>query len=75
MDLDQPDQALEKFRSTLEDDELQRAARFYFDKHRRHFIAGRGFLRSLVGRYLGTKAKTRSVLIWSVWQTRAEWRT
>ncbi len=56
MDLDQPDQALEKFRSTLEDDELQRAGRFYFDKHRRHFIAGRGLLRSLVGRYLGTKA-------------------
>lgn len=50
--LDQPDERLDRFRRTLEPDELNRASRFHFDKHRRHFIVARGFLRSIVGRYL-----------------------
>lgn len=53
--LDQPDERLDRFRRTLEPDELNRASRFHFDKHRRHFIVARGFLRSIVGRYLETQ--------------------
>ena len=53
--LDQPDERLDRFRRTLEPDELNRASRFHFDKHRRHFIVARGFLRSVVGRYLETQ--------------------
>jgi len=52
--LDQPDQTLERFRGTLEPDELDRAGRFHFEKHRRHFIVARGFLRSVVARYVET---------------------
>lgn len=50
--LDQPDQRLDRFRRTLEPDELNRAGRFHFEKHRQHFIVARGFLRSVVARYL-----------------------
>src|ERR1044071_4144724 len=50
--LDQEDGSVERFRRTLEAGELERAARFHFDKHRRHFIVARGFLRSVVARYL-----------------------
>jgi 4'-phosphopantetheinyl transferase len=39
----------------LEPDELNRASRFYFEKHRRHFLVGRGFLRHVVARYLHKK--------------------
>jgi 4'-phosphopantetheinyl transferase len=46
---------LEKFRETLEEHELDRASRFHFEKHRRHFTAGRGVLRQLLSQYLGTK--------------------
>jgi 4'-phosphopantetheinyl transferase len=35
-------------------DERSRADRFKFEQHRRRFIAGRGFLRSLLSRYLNT---------------------
>lgn len=55
VELDQPEHLLEKFRGTLEEHELQRASRFHFEKHRRHFIAGRGVLRQLLARYLDTK--------------------
>jgi len=50
--LDQPDDKLDRFRRTLEPDELNRASRFHFEKHRQHFIVARGFLRSVVARYL-----------------------
>jgi len=51
--LDQDDDMLQRFRSTLEGGELNRAGRFHFDKHRRRFIVARGFLRTVVARYLG----------------------
>ena len=38
---------------TLSDDEVSRANRFHFSEHRQRFIAGRGILRSILGRYLG----------------------
>ena len=53
--LDQPDDSLDRFRQTLDPDELNRASRFHFEKHRRHFIVARGFLRSVVARYLETQ--------------------
>jgi 4'-phosphopantetheinyl transferase len=53
--LDQPDDRLERFRRTLESHELERAGRFHFEKHRRHFIVARGFLRTVVARYLKTQ--------------------
>lgn len=56
--LDQENERLERFRRTLEAGELDRAGRFHFDKHRRHFIVARGFLRSVVARYLGSQPET-----------------
>ena len=56
--LDQPDDRLDRFRRMLDPDELNRASRFHFDKHRRHFIVARGFLRSVVARYLETQPET-----------------
>ena len=55
VELNQPQHLLEKFRGTLEEHELHRASRFHFEKHRRHFIVGRGVLRQLLAQYLGTK--------------------
>ena len=46
------EQPVERFLHTLDREERVRASRFHFEKHRRHFIAGRGFLRLLLGRYL-----------------------
>jgi 4'-phosphopantetheinyl transferase len=53
--LNQEDDRVERFRRMLEADELERAGRFHFDKHRRHFIVARGFLRSVVAHYLGVQ--------------------
>ncbi len=53
--LDQPDERLDRFQRTLEPDELNRAGRFHFEKHQRHFIVARGFLRAVVARYLETQ--------------------
>lgn len=50
--LNQDDEKLERFRKTLEPDEIYRAGRFHFERDRRHFIVARGFLRSVVARYL-----------------------
>src|SRR5215218_7629039 len=58
VDLEQPDHLLEKSRGTLEEQELQRASRFHFEKHRRHFVVGRGVLRQLLAQYLDTKPET-----------------
>lgn len=38
----------------LTEEERARAARFHFERDRRHFISGRGILRNLLGRYAGT---------------------
>jgi len=56
--LDQEDDRLERFRQTLEPHELERAGRFHFEKHRRHFIVARGFLRSIVACYLETQPQS-----------------
>jgi 4'-phosphopantetheinyl transferase len=53
IDLEQPESKLEDFTATLSADELARAQRFYFEQHRQRFIAGRGTLRTILGRYLG----------------------
>ena len=50
--LEQPQEVQDEFLHTLDLDERERAARFHFEKHRRRFILGRGFLRLLLGRYL-----------------------
>src|SRR5947208_2812605 len=50
--LDIPDADVPGFYETLSDDEKQRAGRFQFEKHQKRFIAGRGILRELIGRYL-----------------------
>jgi 4'-phosphopantetheinyl transferase len=47
---------LDRFRSTLSADEIIRAERFYFEKHRHSFIASRGILREILGRYLEIEA-------------------
>ncbi|MBD6614638.1 4'-phosphopantetheinyl transferase superfamily protein [Komarekiella sp. 'clone 1'] len=52
IDLDQPEQQLQYLAATLSSDEIARAERFYFQKHRQRFIAGRGILRTILGRYL-----------------------
>lgn len=51
--LDQPDEVIQRLAQTLALDERERAARFYFDRDRRRYIAGRGILRHLLGQYLG----------------------
>jgi 4'-phosphopantetheinyl transferase len=41
------------FERSLSDDEVERAGRFRFSKDRQRFVVGRGFLRRLLGCYLG----------------------
>lgn len=55
VDLEQPEQVVKQFGATLEQHELSRADRFHFEKDRRAFVVGRGFLRHVIGRYLQTK--------------------
>lgn len=45
-----------EFRGVLSDDEILRANKFKFEKHRNDFIVGRGLLRSILGWYLGLSA-------------------
>lgn len=49
---------LRTFESSLAHDERARAERFIFESDRNHFIAARGFLRSLLGSYLRRPPKT-----------------
>jgi 4'-phosphopantetheinyl transferase len=44
--------ALRRFHATLAPDESAKAARFHFQRDRDHYIAARGLLRHLLGRYL-----------------------
>ena len=50
--LDQPVSQFYGFIQTLSTDERIRAKRFYFERDRKRFIAGRGILRTLLGLYL-----------------------
>lgn len=49
--LDMPASTLQQFSAILAEDERLRADRFRFPQHRNHFIAARGALRTLLGRY------------------------
>jgi 4'-phosphopantetheinyl transferase len=51
--LDPVPEIVAELRALLSSDEIQRAERFRFDRHRRRFIVGRGALRSILGSYLG----------------------
>ena len=53
--LDIGDAVLSRRRDSLADDERQRADRFHMEKHRRHFTAGRGALRTILAGYLGLR--------------------
>ncbi|MEH2438282.1 MAG: 4'-phosphopantetheinyl transferase HetI [Nostoc sp.] len=57
IDLDQPEVQLQNLAATLSNDEIARAERFYFQEHRQRFIAGRGILRTILGRYLGIQPR------------------
>jgi 4'-phosphopantetheinyl transferase len=50
--LDQPPSRIQSFLCSLAADERARAARFYFEKDREHFIVARGVLRAILGCYL-----------------------
>ncbi|MDB4949108.1 MAG: phosphopantetheinyl transferase [Gemmatimonadetes bacterium] len=52
--LQPPEPTVRRLEATLSDDERARAARFRFPAHRVAYVAGRGVLRALLGRYLGT---------------------
>jgi len=56
--LDVPQSEVSSLYETLTDDERDRASRFYFEKHRRRFIVGRGILRTILGRYLRVQPDT-----------------
>lgn len=51
-DLHAPGEHLDHYASLLAHDERERAARFHFERHRDHFVAGRGILRTLLALYL-----------------------
>ena len=50
--LDAPPEQLAYYEMLLAEEERERAARFHFDRDRKQYIAGRGVLRVLLGRYL-----------------------
>ncbi|MGJ5675152.1 MAG: 4'-phosphopantetheinyl transferase HetI [Nostochopsis sp.] len=55
IELKRPESELQVLQTTLSSDEIARAQRFYFEQHRQRFIAGRGILRRILGRYLGVE--------------------
>ena len=52
-----PDDCVAAMRALLSQDELDRAGRFHFEKDRTAFILARGFLRTMLGRYLGGEVR------------------
>ena len=52
-ELDLPAPQIDDLGETLSADECDRAKRFYFERDRQRFIAGRGMLRNILSRYLG----------------------
>ncbi|HWD94265.1 MAG TPA: 4'-phosphopantetheinyl transferase superfamily protein [Verrucomicrobiae bacterium] len=57
-----PARVLEEFAAILSPDEIDRAHKFKFEKHRNRYIAGRGALRKILGKYLrGDAAAARFV--------------
>ena len=57
MNLDRPASEVQEMRGVLSEDETARAARFVFDRHRARFVAGRAFLRMILGRYVGMEPR------------------
>jgi 4'-phosphopantetheinyl transferase len=53
VELSRSQSQLQELAETLSSDEQSRGERFHFEQHRQHFIAGRGILRTILGRYLG----------------------
>ncbi len=53
--LDVPSETSAGLYATLSQDERDRSARFRFARDRQRFVAARGALRALLGRYLGTR--------------------
>ena len=51
--LDRSRDEVARLRSILRADELERAARFRFDRDRDRYVVGRGLLRTLLSSYLG----------------------
>src|SRR5262249_15116717 len=54
--LDQPPARAAAYLHWLSEDERERASRFHFENHRRDFVVGRAFLRTVLARYLGIDA-------------------
>ncbi len=55
MEIDLQEEQIQQLKETLSTEEQKRAERFYFEIHRKRFIASHGFLRALLGRYLGMR--------------------
>jgi 4'-phosphopantetheinyl transferase len=53
--LDQSPSHVRSLLPILSEDELNRANRFHFQKDHDHYVVGRGTLRMILGRYLGTE--------------------
>ena len=53
LDVDPP--LVQQLAATLSTDEHERAARFYFERDRRRYLVGRGFLRSVLGSVLSVE--------------------
>ena len=50
--LELPSSQVQRLQRNLSEEELERAERFHFQRHRSHFIVARGLLRTILGRYL-----------------------